>query len=543
MNPFNVHSPRFLLTVGVVSAAVFAVTLLPSNQFLRGDLTGGSGFPAVCDIDGNGASVDEMRGCIRSAIRGKHDFNGDGEINRDDVRAVVRSIRAELSGSPIEDSDETSACATEAYCTCKNNVYNCSNAQINATDSPDTAAKKNDALRRCSGQACARTPSNLNGASCKIRWDTCTIASECCSNVCGGVGVKRCVCYSDGINGCTNNAECCSGSCSGGTCAAVACKVEGTACTADQQCCSNTCISGFCARPYCKSFQESCDSGSECCSGSCVGVGGNPKKCQCLLGGNTCSSYLQCCSGSCSGGFCVENNCKSNGQTCTTGPQCCSNTCSGGICVAASSSTFNPESPPDSCKSDGVYCAAAEECCSGICPSSSWQCAAPDSFGTFSCKPDGYDCINRRQCCSDNCSAGSCVPVIIQCADGIDNDSDGAIDYPADVSCGHIGDTNEEMLKSYCQDGIDNDGDGATDHPSDTGCSSQQDQTEQFSCSNTLDDDADGFQDYPADSGCSDRSDSDEKTDCQDGVDNDGDSRIDFPSDTGCWGNQDGYEE
>ena len=49
-----------------------------------------------------------------------------------------------------------------------------------------------------------------------------------------------------------------------------------------------------------------------------------------------------------------------------------------------------------------------------------------------------------------------------QCADGIDNDNDGAVDL-ADFSCSSGTDTDETYPKAECQDGIDNDGDGKID--------------------------------------------------------------------------------
>src|SRR3989344_4855861 len=64
------------------------------------------------------------------------------------------------------------------------------------------------------------------------------------------------------------------------------------------------------------------------------------------------------------------------------------------------------------------------------------------------------------------------------CSDGIDNDADGAIDYPADFSCSNADDNDEENPKSQCQDGIDNDADGLTDFGEDPGCESLQDNDE-----------------------------------------------------------------
>ncbi|MEK6922522.1 MAG: hypothetical protein AABX08_01840 [Nanoarchaeota archaeon] len=65
-----------------------------------------------------------------------------------------------------------------------------------------------------------------------------------------------------------------------------------------------------------------------------------------------------------------------------------------------------------------------------------------------------------------------------QCNDGIDNDGDGAVDFPEDFSCSNVNDDDEENPKAKCQDGIDNDKDELIDFPEDPGCSSNQDNDE-----------------------------------------------------------------
>jgi len=68
------------------------------------------------------------------------------------------------------------------------------------------------------------------------------------------------------------------------------------------------------------------------------------------------------------------------------------------------------------------------------------------------------------------------IEVQSQCANGIDDDGDGAIDMN-DFSCSSATDNDESNPKAQCQDGIDNDGDGKIDM-ADPGCSSKQDNTE-----------------------------------------------------------------
>jgi hypothetical protein len=62
-----------------------------------------------------------------------------------------------------------------------------------------------------------------------------------------------------------------------------------------------------------------------------------------------------------------------------------------------------------------------------------------------------------------------------QCNDGIDNDGDTRIDFPADNGCESAEDTSEE--RSQCSDGLDNDGDTKIDLD-DTLCSSGSDDSE-----------------------------------------------------------------
>lgn len=134
-----------------------------------------------------------------------------------------------------------------------------------------------------------------------------------------------------------------------------------------------------------------------------------------------------------------------------------------------------------------------------------------------------------------------------QCADNIDNDGDGKIDFPFDPGCSSLLDTAEfNSSVGACADGIDGDNDGRLDFPADSGCSSASDSSEGNPgtaplCANTLDDDGDGRRDFVAfqtflpDLGCSWAAETSETdTQCSDGVDNDGDGQTDFPADFGC---------
>lgn len=64
--------------------------------------------------------------------------------------------------------------------------------------------------------------------------------------------------------------------------------------------------------------------------------------------------------------------------------------------------------------------------------------------------------------------ANTVPPRSYQCSDGIDNDGNGLIDYPADPGCSGLTDDSESgyfppVNKPQCSDGIDNDGDGLID--------------------------------------------------------------------------------
>ncbi len=123
------------------------------------------------------------------------------------------------------------------------------------------------------------------------------------------------------------------------------------------------------------------------------------------------------------------------------------------------------------------------------------------------------------------------------CTDGIDNESDGAIDC-ADADCyGSPACTTE-----VCRNGIDDDGDGFTDC-NDTDCVAftccLPAETGPVLCANGVDDDLDGKVDC-LDRGCASQPNCREggaappSADCHDGADNDGDGLVDC-ADPDCW--------
>jgi len=87
----------------------------------------------------------------------------------------------------------------------------------------------------------------------------------------------------------------------------------------------------------------------------------------------------------------------------------------------------------------------------------------------------------------------------LACADGIDQDMDGLIDWPDDPDC--LTQVDDSELPA-CVDEIDNNGDGNTDFPDDPLCDDADDRSEIEVCQDLADNDGDGLFDYPEDPGC-----------------------------------------
>lgn len=116
--------------------------------------------------------------------------------------------------------------------------------------------------------------------------------------------------------------------------------------------------------------------------------------------------------------------------------------------------------------------------------------------GAFKLEIKSY--IGRGETCAsgvDECAPGllcqspsggqatTCVPP--RCGDGIDNDGDGRIDYPAEPGCA-AADANDEVDDCpagpgcpACSNGADDDGDGLTDMGADSGCNAAGDDVEE----------------------------------------------------------------
>jgi hypothetical protein len=118
-----------------------------------------------------------------------------------------------------------------------------------------------------------------------------------------------------------------------------------------------------------------------------------------------------------------------------------------------------------------------------------------------------------------------------QCSNGIDDDGDGFIDFPADPGCSGPDDNNETdpTPKPQCSNGIDDDGDGRVDF----GPNPFHDERPETGCTGPDDPDESGGPPPPPE--------------CSNGIDDDGDGRVDFgPNpfhderpETGCTGPDD----
>ena len=83
--------------------------------------------------------------------------------------------------------------------------------------------------------------------------------------------------------------------------------------------------------------------------------------------------------------------------------------------------------------------------------------------------------------------------VLPTCADYLDNDRDGAADYPADAGCTSQLDGSEREPGRVCDDGVDNDGDGRVDYAAagggDPGCKNAGSPLENPQCNDGLNND------------------------------------------------------
>jgi hypothetical protein len=92
--------------------------------------------------------------------------------------------------------------------------------------------------------------------------------------------------------------------------------------------------------------------------------------------------------------------------------------------------------------------------------------AVPGSGGD-ACEPVDQRGLARPLPAGAPCDIGAVEFAGTTCDDGVDNDGDGATDFPGDAGCLFLLSPKEDP---QCQDGADNDGDLAIDHPLDPEC-------------------------------------------------------------------------
>lgn len=93
---------------------------------------------------------------------------------------------------------------------------------------------------------------------------------------------------------------------------------------------------------------------------------------------------------------------------------------------------------------------------------SDWKLAGVSfALGTFEGQPENTSLYGNIVYAADLAHYRDQILAVARpCDDGVDNDGDGATDFPADPGCTWIGDLSEHP---DCSDGIDNDNDGAVD--------------------------------------------------------------------------------
>jgi probable HAF family extracellular repeat protein len=123
-------------------------------------------------------------------------------------------------------------------------------------------------------------------------------------------------------------------------------------------------------------------------------------------------------------------------------------------------------------------------------------------------------------CTTSGCTGASVVRVNPSTGARLSVWSGGSITGPTDLAI--------VTALPACGNGVDDDGDSAVDYPADGGCETPTDTLELAACSDGLDNDGDGLADFGADPGCGSPLSNQEQPQCSDGLDNDGDGKTDF---------------
>ncbi len=109
-----------------------------------------------------------------------------------------------------------------------------------------------------------------------------------------------------------------------------------------------------------------------------------------------------------------------------------------------------------------------------------------DATGPDSARPDAAPPADAGADAGDAALVDAGDAGVAACANRMDDDGDGLIDFPLDPGCADAADTDEvDPANPACSDGDDNDGDGRTDFPDDPGCADTADPNEASACGAT----------------------------------------------------------
>lgn len=373
--------------------------------------------------DGGGA-------CWASACRGEScknrvDDNGDGKIDCADTLCLG-----------VACNDFGAVCGSSGSCECNGSAVAVESGASCANGTDDDCDGKADCLdSSCAGQACG--PSKVcQGAAC----------------ICAMGQPSEVSCADKADNDCDGQVDCADADCGG-----RACSPSGGACQ------GGACVCQLSAEADCKNgADDDCNGAADCADLACAQKACGPF-------GRTCDAGVcSCPTGAvepCANG--VDDNCDGlvdcqDSQRCPPGTVC--STAGQKRCVGASCSCPLGQAAETSCgdgldndcdgQTDcvdadcgGLACSVTGRRCAGgacVCPLVAERCDLPgdeDCDGQADCS-DAVSCPAGSLCgaaglrCSDAgvCSCPSGQARELTCADGADNDCDGAVDC-ADPDC------------------------------------------------------------------------------------------------------------
>ncbi len=455
----------FVVQVATATEACGNGVLEGAEQCDDGNTANGDCCDSACNYEAVGTSCDDGDACTATdSCDGAGICNAGGPLSCDDGNGCTDDSCDPGSGCVFTDNtvacDDGSACTTGDVCSGGVCV---AGAPLNVDDG-----------NVCTDDSCNPATGAVhteNAASCDDS-DACTTADTCFAGVCVGGSPLN---VDDG-NVCTDD------SCDPATGAVHANNTascdDGSVCTTSDSCAGGACVG---------SAPLNVDDGNGCTDDSCDPATGavhsnNTASCD---DGNACTESDSCAGGACVGGsplnvddsnVCTDDSCDpgtgavhaNNTASCDDGSVCTtSDSCAGGACVGSAPLNVDDGNgcTDDSCDpdtgavhanntascDDGSVCTTSDSCAGGACVGSA-PLNVDDGNGCTddSCDPmTGAIHTNNTASCDDGdactagdvCGGGTCnsgAPVSCQqyvCSDGLDNDGDDLIDYPADPEC------------------------------------------------------------------------------------------------------------